>query len=181
MVCISSINRITSPCSLSSFITDLSLSSNSPLYFAPATIPGRSSVTILLSLIISGTSPSTIFWARPSAMAVLPTPGSPMSTGLFFVLLLRTCMTLSISLVRPITGSISPFCAILLRSMLYFSRLVACFFSLFGVCCFAVASVILLVTSWASFAGSTPSLLSIAVAMPSPSAISPRRRCSVLT
>ena len=27
----------------------------------------------------------TIFWARPSTMAVLPTPGSPMSTGLFLV------------------------------------------------------------------------------------------------
>ncbi len=38
----------------------------------------------------SGTSPSTIRWASPSAMAVLPTPGSPMSTGLFFVRRLRT-------------------------------------------------------------------------------------------
>lgn len=29
----------------------------------------------------SGTSPATIFCAKPSAMAVLPTPGSPMSTS----------------------------------------------------------------------------------------------------
>ena len=33
----------------------------------------------------SGTSPETMRWARPSTMAVLPTPGSPMSTGLFLV------------------------------------------------------------------------------------------------
>ena len=33
----------------------------------------------------SGTSPSTMRRASPSTMAVLPTPGSPMSTGLFLV------------------------------------------------------------------------------------------------
>ena len=33
----------------------------------------------------SGTSPAMIRRASPSTMAVLPTPGSPMSTGLFFV------------------------------------------------------------------------------------------------
>ena len=38
-------------------------------------------------------------------MAVLPTPGSPMSTGLFLVRRDSTCMTRSISLSRPITGS----------------------------------------------------------------------------
>ena len=32
----------------------------------------------------SGTSPSAIRCASPSTTAVLPTPGSPMSTGLFF-------------------------------------------------------------------------------------------------
>jgi len=34
----------------------------------------------------SGVSPETIFCASPSTMAVLPTPGSPIRTGLFFVL-----------------------------------------------------------------------------------------------
>ena len=34
---------------------------------------------------ISGTLFSTMRCARPSAMAVLPTPGSPISTGLFFL------------------------------------------------------------------------------------------------
>src|SRR3954465_15299435 len=43
--------------------------------------------------------------ASPSPMAVLPTPGSPISTGLFFVRRLSTCITRSISFSRPITGS----------------------------------------------------------------------------
>ena len=38
-------------------------------------------------------------------MAVLPTPGSPMSTGLFLVRRDSTCMTRSVSRARPITGS----------------------------------------------------------------------------
>ena len=41
-------------------------------------------------------------------MAVLPTPGSPISTGLFLVRRDRTCMTRSISLSRPMTGSSLP-------------------------------------------------------------------------
>ena len=45
----------------------------------------------------SGTSPFTILWARPSAMAVLPTPGSPMRTGLLLVRRERTCITRRIS------------------------------------------------------------------------------------
>src|SRR5215211_6565785 len=44
-------------------------------------------------------------WARPSTTAVLPTPGSPISTGLFFVRRERICMIRSISISRPITGS----------------------------------------------------------------------------
>jgi hypothetical protein len=45
-------------------------------------------------------------WAMPSTMAVLPTPGSPMSTGLFFVRRESTCITRRISSSRPTTGSI---------------------------------------------------------------------------
>ena len=37
----------------------------------------------VLSRSPSGTSPLSIRWARPSTMAVLPTPGSPIRTGLF--------------------------------------------------------------------------------------------------
>ena len=41
-------------------------------------------------------------------MAVLPTPGSPISTGLFLVRRLSTCITRRISSSRPITGSSLP-------------------------------------------------------------------------
>ena len=46
-------------------------------YRDPATRAPRSSVYSCLSLMVSGTSPLTIFWARPSTTAVLPTPGAP--------------------------------------------------------------------------------------------------------
>ena len=61
-----------------------------------------------LPSIVSGTFPSAMRWARPSATAVLPTPGSPIRHGLFFVLLPRICVTLSISALRPTTGSNLP-------------------------------------------------------------------------
>ena len=47
-------------------------------------------IIVFLFLIPSGTSPFTIRNASPSTIAVLPTPGSPISTGLFFV---RRCNT----------------------------------------------------------------------------------------
>jgi hypothetical protein len=53
-----------------------------------------------LSKRISGTSLLMIRWARPSTIAVLPTPASPSSTGLFLVRRQRTWMTRSISLAR---------------------------------------------------------------------------------
>ena len=56
----------------------------------------------------SGTSPATMRCARPSTIAVLPTPGSPISTGLFFVRRESTWITRRISSSRPITGSSLP-------------------------------------------------------------------------
>ena len=53
--------------------------------------------------------------ARPSTTAVLPTPGSPSSTGLFFWRRERICMIRSISVSRPITGSSLPSSASLVR------------------------------------------------------------------
>ncbi len=50
----------------------------------------------------------TIACAKPSTTAVLPTPGSPINTGLFFVRRERICITRSISGSRPITGSSLP-------------------------------------------------------------------------
>ena len=52
-----------------------SRSSNSPRYLAPATSAPRSSASRRLSFRLSGTSPLTMRSARPSTIAVLPTPG----------------------------------------------------------------------------------------------------------
>ena len=94
-----------------------SRSSNSPRYLVPATSDPISSVRTRLLSRVSGTSPVTIRWARPSAMAVLPTPGSPMRAGLFLVRLERIWMTLSISLSLPMTGSSFPARAASVRLM----------------------------------------------------------------
>ena len=106
-VCISSTNVITSPCASEiSFNTALSRSSNSPRYFAPASIAPMSSEMSRLPFKPSGTSPCAIRRAKPSTIAVLPTPGSPIRTGLFFVRRESTWMTRRISSSRPMTGSI---------------------------------------------------------------------------
>ena len=85
-VCNSSINKITFPsCLARSFSTAFKRSSNSPRYFAPASNEPKSSDKTRLFFRLSGTSPLTIRCARPSTMAVLPTPGSPINTGLFLV------------------------------------------------------------------------------------------------
>src|SRR5690606_18340827 len=57
----------------------------------------RSNARTRFVFIESGTSLFTMRRASPSAMAVLPTPGSPMSTGLFLVRRDSTCMTRRIS------------------------------------------------------------------------------------
>ena len=61
-----------------------------------------------LSLIKSGTLFSVINLARPSAIAVFPTPDSPTSRGLFLLLLAKIWTTLSTSEDRPMSGSILP-------------------------------------------------------------------------
>ncbi len=91
MVCSSSIKTIVCPSSMAnSLSTDFKRSSNSPRYLAPANSAAISSDNTFLFLSDSGTSPFTIRCAKPSTIAVLPTPGSPMSTGLFLV---RRCNT----------------------------------------------------------------------------------------
>ncbi len=118
IVCSSSMKVITSPsASVISFRTAWRRSSNSPRYFAPASIDPRSSATTRFPFKPSGTSPSTIRLARPSTMAVLPTPGSPISTGLFFVRRDSTWMTRRISSSRPMTGSSLPARARSVRSL----------------------------------------------------------------
>src|SRR5436190_19778550 len=75
-----------------------------------------SSASSFLSLRLSGTSPWIMRSANPSTIAVLPTPGSPISTGLFFVRRDSTWMTRRISSSRPITGSSLPCSAASVRS-----------------------------------------------------------------
>ena len=121
-VCSSSMKRMTLPAAASTSLrTALSRSSNSPRNLDPATMLARSSDSRRLSFSESGTSPVAILCAMPSAIAVLPTPGSPMSTGLFFVRRLNTCITRRISSSRPITGSMLPLRASCVRSRVYFS------------------------------------------------------------
>ena len=71
---------------------------------------------------ILGTSFAAIFNASPSAIAVLPTPGSPTNIGLFFLRLQRIWITLFISFSLPITGSILFSFAFTIRSIEYFER-----------------------------------------------------------
>ena len=137
-VWISSMKRITSPSlSTTSFTTPLRRSSNSPWYLAPAISAPRSREYIFLLLRFSGTSPSTIFCAMPSEIAVFPTPGSPTRIGLFFVLLLRICRTLLISSSLPITGSSFPCAALSFRftaNLLRFSYLFSAMTYWFTLC-----------------------------------------------
>mmetsp|Transcript_28713 Transcript_28713/g.55889 ORF Transcript_28713/g.55889 Transcript_28713/m.55889 type:complete len:208 (-) Transcript_28713:277-900(-) len=118
----SSTKRMMLPSFSTSFRTPLNLSSNSPRCDAPAISNPRSSESTRLPRIVSGTSPSMMRWARPSTIAVLPTPGSPINTGLFFVLLDRISTALFVSVYLPITGSSLPCFALAVRSIVYFFR-----------------------------------------------------------
>ena len=121
-VWISSMKRMSSSEASSSETTFFMRSSNSPRYLEPATRLARSSVQICLPRRMSGTLPPAMSCASPSTMAVLPTPGSPRMSGLFFWRRARTCMTRSISRSRPITGSSFPSAASLVRLRPYCSR-----------------------------------------------------------
>mmetsp|Transcript_36200 Transcript_36200/g.67280 ORF Transcript_36200/g.67280 Transcript_36200/m.67280 type:complete len:250 (-) Transcript_36200:386-1135(-) len=105
-----------------SFRTAVSRSSNSPRCLAPAISRAMSRVRRPIPCIFSGTSFARIRWARPSTTAVLPTPGSPTSTGLFFVRRESIWITRRISSSRPMTGSSLPDSARSTRSIPYCSR-----------------------------------------------------------
>mmetsp|Transcript_6402 Transcript_6402/g.18531 ORF Transcript_6402/g.18531 Transcript_6402/m.18531 type:complete len:447 (-) Transcript_6402:33-1373(-) len=91
-------------------------SSNSPRYLVSATRRPSSREKMRLFLSLGGTLPSAMRNARPSASAVLPTPGSPTRQGLFLRRRTRVCIMRSISSSRPYTGSSSPSRACLVRS-----------------------------------------------------------------
>ncbi len=77
-----------------------------------------------------GTAPSMMRVARPSTIAVLPTPGSPSRIGLFFVRRERIWMIRSTSFSRPMSGSKVPVAASWVRSRLYSARNGSSFFCL---------------------------------------------------
>nr|GMD47441.1 Uncharacterised protein [Ipomoea batatas]GMD47442.1 Uncharacterised protein [Ipomoea batatas] len=86
-VWISSINIIICPFeAITLFNTAFNLSSNSPWNLEPASSELISNVITFRFTRGSGTSPWIIRCANPLAIAVFPTPGSPIITGLFFVL-----------------------------------------------------------------------------------------------
>mmetsp|Transcript_1976 Transcript_1976/g.5991 ORF Transcript_1976/g.5991 Transcript_1976/m.5991 type:complete len:216 (-) Transcript_1976:176-823(-) len=131
----------------------------------------------------SGTSPVAIIWARPSAMAVLPTPGSPMSTGLFFWRRARICIVRSSSAARPTSGSILPSAAAFVRSLPNSSSVAflpeppprcvtpTSAFSSFSCSSFWISS--------GTLVGSTSNFSRILTALPPSSLISARRMCAV--
>mmetsp|Transcript_3787 Transcript_3787/g.14038 ORF Transcript_3787/g.14038 Transcript_3787/m.14038 type:complete len:251 (+) Transcript_3787:1819-2571(+) len=118
--CTSSMKRTMSPASFTSANTLFSRSSNSPRYLAPA-MSAPTSRLYSLTFSDSGTSPATMRCARPSTMAVLPTPGSPISTGLFLVRRASTVTHRRISSSRPMTGSSLPSAASLTMLRAYLS------------------------------------------------------------
>src|SRR4051794_18826244 len=100
------------------------------LEFAAILAPARSDAMSRFSRRLffsdSGTSPLTMRCARPSTIAVLPTPGSPISTGLFLVRRCRIWMQRRISSSRPITGSSLPWRARSVRSSVYLASAWRC-------------------------------------------------------
>ena len=102
--------------SVTSLMTALRRSSNSPRYLAPAMSAPMSSDMSVRPCSADGTSPATMRCARPSATAVFPTPGSPISTGLFLVRRERIWIARRISSSRPMTGSSLPSRASRVRS-----------------------------------------------------------------
>ena len=116
-VCISSMKMMMSGfCSISLMRVRMR-SSNCPRYFVPATTDVISSEMTRLLNNAGEVLCLTISCAKPSTMALLPTPGSPMRMGLFFFRRPRISVTRIISRSRPTTGSSLPSDAAFVRSI----------------------------------------------------------------
>ena len=123
MVCISSINIIMSGFFSSSCMSPRMRSSNCPRYFVPATMAVMSRLTTRLLKSAGLVLWCTMSCASPSTIALFPTPGSPMSMGLFFFRRPRISQTRCISRSRPTTGSSLSSAAAFVRSVLKLSRM----------------------------------------------------------
>ena len=121
MVCNSSIKIMAFLAAANSSIIFLRRCSNSPRYLVPATTEAKSNASKRFPASTSEISPRAIFCASPSTIAVLPTPGSPIKTGLFLVRRAKICTRRSISSSRPITGSNWFLEAISVKSRVYSS------------------------------------------------------------
>ena len=117
IVCISSTKRMISLCFLSSSMSLRRRSSNCPRYCVPATMAAMSSATMRFPASTRGALPPAMRCARPSTTALLPTPGSPMRIGLFFLRRQSICTIRSVSRSRPTTGSNPPLAAMAVRSV----------------------------------------------------------------
>ena len=114
-LCTSSMKSMMLPRFLISSTSDFTRLSNCPRNCVPATSDVRSSRYSSLPSRRNGTSPETSLCAIPSAIAVLPTPGSPIRQGLFFERRDKIWSTRSISLSRPIIRSSFPAFALSVR------------------------------------------------------------------
>src|SRR5438046_2428075 len=110
-VWISSMKRMAPGFAVSAAITAFRRASNSPRNLVPARRAPMSSAWTATSRSAAGTSPRCTRSANPSTIAVLPTPGSPTKTGLFFRRRQRTWIVRSISRARPMSGSSRPLAA----------------------------------------------------------------------
>ena len=115
IMCASSMNKIVLPFLVRALSTILNRSSKSPRYLLPASIALMSKLYTVYSFKKSGTAPLTMLNARPSAIAVLPTPGSPTRITLFLLRRPMANAMFSNSSIRPITGSILFFLTASLR------------------------------------------------------------------
>ena len=137
MVWISSMKTMISLCFFTSSMSLRTRSSNCPLNCVPATRVAMFSVTMRLFSKGTGTFLVAMSCAIPSTTAVFPTPGSPMSTGLFFFLRQSICITRSISVCLPTTGSNAPCSASEVRSVQNLSMMGVCDFSAMRVVVFS--------------------------------------------
>ena len=163
--------------SVTSFTTAFKRSSNSPRYFAPAINAPISNAKMILFFRFSGTSPFMIRCAIPSAIAVLPTPGSPTNSGLFLVLRERICSVLRISSSRPITGSSFPAAANSFKFFAYFCNELYCASAF---CEDTVAPLRKSIMAAFRFFSFNPSSFSIFETVSLP-ATKPNNKCSTLT